>query len=243
VAAKQSAPQAGGTLNPNSSVDDVLDALDARGRNLREFVADVSLTESDEATGFDSVRTGHVWYQKLKDDDRIRVTFDQKLEGRFAKDDKVEYLLSRGWLWDRNYARSVEVKRQVLKPGEKVNLLKLGEGPFPLPIGQAKEDVKQMFEVEIVPAASDDPAGTVHGRLTPKTKTQFERKFKSIDVWVDPKAQMPRRIQTLDRSASTVQTTDLENVKSNTGLKDDDFKLDEVKAKDGWKLRDEPYEE
>jgi hypothetical protein len=35
----------------------------------------------------------------------------------------------------------------------------------------------------------------------------------------------------------------LENVKSNTGLKDDDFKLDEVKAKDGWKLRDEPYEE
>ena len=29
----------------------------------------------------------------------------------------------------------------MLKPGEKLNLLKLGEGPFPLPIGQKKEDV------------------------------------------------------------------------------------------------------
>jgi len=203
------------------------------------------LTETDDVTKESSTRAGKVMFQRLPEDDaRIRVTFEtrESADGP-AKQDKIEYLLEKGWLTERNYRRKDNVRRQVLKPGEKINLLKLGEGPFPLPIGQAKEDVKQMFEVEIVPAASDDPAGTVHGRLTPKPKTQFERKFKSIDVWVDPKAQMPRRIQTLDRSASTVQTTDLENVKSNTGLKDDDFKLDEVKAKDGWKLRDEPYEE
>jgi outer membrane lipoprotein-sorting protein len=112
-----------------------------------------------------------------------------------------------------------------------------------LPIGQAKEDVKQMFEVEVIPTAPDDPAGTIHGRLKPKPKTQFERKFKQIDVWVDPKAQMPRRIETLDRNEQTRQTTDLENVKANTGLGDNDFALEPVSAKDGWKLRDEPYEE
>src|SRR5207247_4350925 len=137
--AESPAPQPQGRpLSPDSSVDEILDALDARGRNLREFVADVSLTENDQATAFDSIRTGRVYYQKQKDDDRIRVIFDEKLEGRFAKSEKVEYLLQKGWLTDRDYQRSVEVKRQVLKPGEKVNLLKLGEGPFPLPIGQAK---------------------------------------------------------------------------------------------------------
>jgi len=243
--AEAGSPTAPAPAAPGTSVDEILDALDRQGDQMKDFTADIALTETDDVTKESSTRAGKVMFQRLPEDDaRIRVTFEtrESADGP-AKQDKIEYLLEKGWLTERNYRRKDNVRRQVLKPGEKINLLKLGEGPFPLPIGQAKEDVKQMFEVEIVPAASDDPAGTVHGRLTPKPKTQFERKFKSIDVWVDPKAQMPRRIQTLDRSASTVQTTDLENVKSNTGLKDDDFKLDEVKAKDGWKLRDEPYEE
>ena len=44
-------------------------------------------------------------------------------------------------------------------------VLELGEGPFPLPIGQAKEDVKKMFDVEIIPAAEGDPAGTIRNSL------------------------------------------------------------------------------
>src|SRR5215212_9031341 len=72
-------------LSPNSSVDEILDALDARGRNLREFVAGVSLSEEDQATKLESERKGWVVYQKQKNDDRIRATFDEKLEGRFAR--------------------------------------------------------------------------------------------------------------------------------------------------------------
>src|SRR2546421_2404681 len=134
-------------LSEASSVDDVLDALDARGRSLNQFTADVTLTEKDEATAVDSQRSGHVWYQKRQGNDRIRVTFDQKAEGRFNKPEKLEYLLDGGWLVDRDYRRSIEVKRQVLRPGEKINLLKLGEGPFPPPIGQPKADVHREVEV------------------------------------------------------------------------------------------------
>jgi outer membrane lipoprotein-sorting protein len=241
----EAASPANAPAAPGTSVDEILDALDRQGDQMKDFTADVALTETDDLTKESSTRAGKVKFQRLPDDDaRIRVIFETKKSGDGpAKPEKIEYLLEKGWLTERNYRRKDNVRRQVLKPGEKINLLKLGEGPFPLPIGQAKEDVKQMFEVEIIPPAADDPAGTIHGRLTPKPKTQFERKFKSIDVWVDPEAQMPRRIQTLDRSGSTIQTTDLENVKANSGLTDDDFRLEEVKARDGWKLRDEPYEE
>src|SRR5256885_6163211 len=76
-AAQAKPPAGGGPLSEKSSVDEVLGALDARGRNLREFVADVSLKEIDEATQLDSIRTGRVTYQKQKDDDRIRVVFNQ----------------------------------------------------------------------------------------------------------------------------------------------------------------------
>ena len=131
-ALSSSAEQPPAGLPPDASADQVLDALDARGRNLAGFVADVTLTEVDEATQLESVRAGKVWYQKRQGNDRIRVTFDQRIEGRFSKPEKVEYLLDNGWLWDRDYKRTIEVKRQVLRPGEKINLLKLGEGPFPL---------------------------------------------------------------------------------------------------------------
>ena len=44
--------------------------------------------------------------------------------------EKTEYLLDGQWLIDRNYRAKNEVKREVLKRGQKMDLFKLGEGPF-----------------------------------------------------------------------------------------------------------------
>ena len=231
-------------LSESSSVDDILDALDARGRNLREFVADVALAEIDDATKFDMVRTGKVLFQKQKDDDRIRVNFVDKAEGRFAKNEKVEYLLDDGWLIDRDYQRSVEVKRQVLRPGEKANLLKLGEGPFPLPIGQPKAEVHKEFEVTKSPAGADAPKGTVHVTLKPREGTRLARKFHVIEVWVDPKLNMPVRIEVLDVNETTRRQTDLTNIKVNPNppLTDRDFALPRI-DQNKWELHTEPFED
>lgn len=243
VPAAQVQPQAR-PLAETSSVDDVLDALHVRGQTLREFVAEVTLAEIDEATQLESVRTGRVWYQKQKDDDRIRVAFDQKLEGRFARDEKIEYLLDDGWLVDRDYRRTIEVKRQVLRPGEKVNLLKLGEGPFPLPIGQPKADVHKEFEVTKGPPGKDAPKGSVRVTLKPREGTRLATKFNLIDVWVDPHTNMPVRIEALDVNETTRRQTDLKNIKVNPqpALGDRDFALPRV-DQNKWELHTEPYED
>ncbi len=164
-----------GKLDANSSLDQVLDALHARGQGLRDFAADVSMTETDALAGDRSMLSGKVWYQQLgAGDGRIRVLFDSKKVGnRVVKNFKQEYLLDKGWLIDRDYSRKLQVNRQVLKPGQKINLLKLGEGPFPLPIGQSREDVLRMFEASKIEAAKEDPAGSVHVLLKPRSGTQF----------------------------------------------------------------------
>jgi hypothetical protein len=230
---------------PVVSVDEVLDALDRQGDQMKDFTADVALTESDELTRDAFTRAGTIKVQKLPENEaRIYIIFEtRKTADGKPKPEKIEYLLDKGWLTERNHRKKNQVRRQVIKPGEKVDLLKLGEGPFPLPIGQAKDDVKNMFDVEVIPPAASDPAGTIHGRLKPKKGSQFERRFHHIDVWVDPKGQMPRRIETVDVNEGTRQTTDLEHVKANTGMGDNDFKLDEVNAKQGWTFVDEPYQE
>lgn len=135
-------------LAAHATVDQVLDALDQRGRGLKDFSAKVSITQGDPTVSV-STRTGQVWFQvKGIDDGRIRVTFDKQIEGKITRDEKLDYLLDNGLLIDRNYRKSSETRRQVLKPGEKINLLKLGDGPFPLPIGQKKEDVYKLFDVK-----------------------------------------------------------------------------------------------
>lgn len=240
--AAPAAAQPGG-LAPDASADAVLDALDRRGEALKSFDANVKLSETDVSTQLSSTRLGHVWFQKKSPDDaRLRVLLDKKEDKNSVVNDKIEYLLDGGWLDDRDYNKRIEVRRQVLKPGEKINLLKLGEGPFPLPIGQKKEDVKKLFEVKKVKPDKDDPAGTVHLLLKPIKGTQFARRFSAIDVWVDSKTAMPRRIDTLDLKETTTRSTELTDVRINPELTDKDFELEKIKPQD-WNVHEEPFGE
>jgi len=230
-------------LNANSTREDVLDALNARGQGLKDFTADVSLAETDALNGETTTLMGKVWYQGTGEGDaRMRIVFDKKLFGdKPQAGAKVEYMLDKGWLVDRDYKRKVEIQRQVLKPGEKINLLKLGEGPFPLPIGQPKEEVLKMFDVKKINANDGDPADTVHLELAPKEKTQFARKFKKIDVWVENKTNFPRRIATVDKSEAETRTTDLTNIQVNVGLKDDAFVQEKIG--EGWTQKSEQMDQ
>jgi outer membrane lipoprotein-sorting protein len=236
------APAAPGALRPDSSVDEILDALDARGDGLQDFSANVKLTEADTTTGDETARTGTVYYQKQGDGDaRLRVTLDKRITDRGVRDEVLEYLLDDGWLLDRNHRSRVQVRRQVLEPGQKLDLLKLGEGPFPLPLGQDKADVHKMFDVKKVDAdEKTDPPGTAHVQLVPKPGSDFADEFASIDVWVDLSEKMPRRIETLNPQRTSSKTTDLDNVKVNTGLTDEAFTLKPVDPKK-WQMTEEPY--
>jgi outer membrane lipoprotein-sorting protein len=225
-------------LSQQSSVDEILDALDARGQNLDSFVAIVKLSETDTTTGDATTRSGKVWYQ-AGDQARIHVVFDTKNANGKIIDEKIEYLLKGSDLIDRTYRTKTQVTRHVLKPGEKMNLLKLGEGPFPLPIGQKKEDVHAMFEVKKIDAAKDEPADTVHIQLTPKENTRFSKRFSQIDVWVNLNDHMPSRIETLDPNQSTTRTTDLSDIQVNSKLTDDDFALPKLVGE--WQQIEEAF--
>jgi outer membrane lipoprotein-sorting protein len=231
-------------LKPDSDLDTTLDALNARGQNLKDFTADVALHTADNRTGEDTAQIGTVTFQNRNNgDSRIKVGFDKKEsdngDHKITQKQKLDYVLEDGWLTDRDYQKKLEVRRQVLKPGQKMNLLKLGEGPFPLPIGQDKDDVKKQFEASKIPAAADDPKDTVHIKLVPRPGSQFEKRFKQIDVFVDTKTNMPARIDTVEK-AGTTRSTELKNVKLNTGVKDEAFVLPPI-ANDGWNRREEPF--
>ena len=222
--AAQAATTRPAPLSAQSSVDQILDALDARGENIRDFSAKVILTDTDESSGDSTVNIGTVVLRrKSADDARIRVAFTERRLGDKIFPADHQYTLDNGILDDRDYLKKHQTRTQVLKPGQKLDLFKLGQGPFPLPLGQKREDVLKLFDVAKVDPTNDDPPGTVHIRLTPKEGTQFANQFKTIDIWADITTEMPRRIQTEDINQTTTRTTDLSDVKLNAGASDKDF--------------------
>jgi outer membrane lipoprotein-sorting protein len=232
---------AAGAIDANSSVDQILDALDARGESLKDFTANITQNESNAAIGTDTTRRGKVWFQKLPGDDaRMRLTLDNKESNGQQVEEKLEYVYQKGWLEDRDYRKQLSIRRQVVKPGEKINLLKLGQGPFPLPLGQKKEDVYKLFEVAKVAPDKNDPVSSVHLKLTPKPNTRYSQKFDALEFWIDTKDLMPVRIKTTIGDQEI--TRDLSDIRINTGLSDQDFTLAKVDEK-GWQIRDEEYQE
>ncbi|MGH7179381.1 MAG: LolA family protein [Tepidisphaeraceae bacterium] len=230
-------------LTQDSSLDAVLDALDARGRDLHSLSADVKMTETDAGLGASSARSGHFWLMTLPDGStRARALFDRKTQDDRTTEEKIEYVFANGKLIDRNYARETQVTRLVLKPGEKMNLLKLGEGPFPLPIGQKRQDVCENFDVSKIAPSSGDASNMLHVRLIPKSGTSLARKFKSIDVWVDPSDQLPKRIETVDQNETERRRTDLSDVAINTKLNDADLEPGKVPNLSKWNLVDESFQ-
>lgn len=230
-------------LKPDSSVDQILDALDARGKDFKTFTADVKLAETSTDFGETTTRSGKVAYQDLGNGNaRIRVSFDTIDRNGKQSKEKLDYLLADGKLIERNYRNNSQDTRQVIRPDQKINLLKLGEGPFPLPIGQPKDEVHKEFDVKKIDPAKDDPPNTVHIQLVPHPDTRFAKEFKTIDAWVDTKTHMPIRIGTRDANETTDRVTDLSNVQINPQLKDSDFDLEKIDLSK-WNVTEEAYQD
>jgi outer membrane lipoprotein-sorting protein len=226
VGCVSAAPSA--TPASESQADQVLQQLDDIGQRLKEFSAKVRLNETDNLGG-SVIHTGNVYFQHRADGSaRIHVIFDKRQSNNRITDEKTEYLLDGPVLTDRNYrSRNGTIRDVALKPGQKMNLFKLGEGPFPLPIGQSPADVHRESDVQFVAPAKDDPKNTAHIRLTPKKESDLGRRFKTVDVWVDQTSHMPVRVDTADTKETQWASTELTDIVLNPpgGLKEADFQL------------------
>lgn len=230
--------------------DDLLDAMEKVGVDMKSLKADVAMKESDPATGAESTRTGTIWLQRRgPGDTRGRVLFEKVNANDRIVLEKIEYLLDGDWVIDRVYGRGEgdasgkrETHRQIRKPGDKTDLLKLGEGPFPLPIGQSRDAVHEQFDVtKLLPDPTEKP-GLVGLELRPRPSNRLSRRFEVINVWVDPHDAMPRVVETVAPDGGAVKTTTLSNVKINEGVTDADFTLPPIDEKE-WTVTTEPFQD
>lgn len=187
-----------------------LDRLEQRGQQIETFTAAISYLREDELTGDRQTRTGRVWYAAAEPDDdepaRFAVHFDQLVvDGALRRQDR-HFIFDGEWLVEKEADRRIFQKRQVVRPGQTFDPLRV-DGPFPLPIGQKREEVLARFNVALVEPEEADEENLVHLRLTPRDdvpRRRGEAEFDVIEIWFDRERLLPERVETREGHNRTV---------------------------------------
>lgn len=245
--------------NPDiTSADELLSALERADQDLRTFESLIQYTRvaGDLQGGDQHVRRGRLWFASEPPADpaararrRFEVSFTELIFDGRKRDDVEEWIFDGLWLVERRPTDKQFIKRRVIKPGEDKDPLRIGEGPFPIPVGQKKADVLARFDAALV-----DPldalqqneslrkllSETYQLRLTPRDGVVQTRDFREVRLWYQRKDLLPIFAVATNTDGSRSEVFLLKQVK-NGPIGPERFRTDEPRPEDGWVVQIEDF--
>lgn len=226
---------------PSPAVMKILADLEKAGEANRTIQSEIVYEVVDRLTGDKEHRTGGVYYQRETEQEsaKFRVTFNTLRQGDGPnKADKVDYAFDGEYLSVAKERIKNLTRYQVAAPGQRVQTMRLGKGPFPLPFGQKADDVLEHFEVVTrAPAAGDIP-NSDYLKLTPREAHRQDVSIVWLEMWVDRSTHLPVKIVNRDKDKKTT-TVVFRKIRANERLTPQVFHMDRPA---GWTYEVKPLE-
>lgn len=202
-----------------ASAADLLTKLETAGRDLKTLTADIQYTKTFAAIqgGDQQIRRGKLYYEIRAGEGPVKgalggapakafsVIFDTLIVNNSVRQTQRHFIFDGTHLVERDLTEKQFLKRRVVKPGDRIDPLRLGEGPFPLPIGQKKDEILVRFDARLLKAETGWPAGTkqpevlkgtVQLLLVPRAGTPEARDFDEVRLWYRVSDLLPRMAKT-----------------------------------------------
>ena len=250
---EEQAPQDEAAPAHSAEVDELLTKLETAASELRDFTAKVRYDKWDPVTSRWEIRAGQLIYQVKPDKTkRFAMLFDTLITGTTRSDRQTHYIYDAGWLAEVDHERKQFIKRQIVAPGKEFDPFRLGEGPFPLPVGQQRDEVLKHFDVTIIDAPEDkqlEGLENVRGlRLIPRPGTREAKHFERVDVFYDNVTLLPVGISLIETDPAPDDKFDarvqkivrLRDVKRNEGVDEAKLNIEEPDARE-WLINIEPW--
>jgi len=233
-AAKPAAPTAAETKQ--AMIMKILKDLEVAGAKHPAIQADVDYRIDRMLTGETEQRTGYVKFQKrtAKTPDKFRMHFDTlSMDGGRKLKSVVDYAFDGMWLSIAKDRIKQLTKYQVAAPGQRVEPLRLGKGPFPMPFGQSVEDIVKFFIVTqpARKARKSDPPNADYVVFTTRKERKKDLNVTKIEQWIDKTTHLPIMISAYDKSKNKT-TVIFTKVKTDVTFETSIFALAQ---KRGWK--------
>lgn len=206
----------------------ILNLLEEAGTKYQTIQGNIEWTIENPVLGDKEVRLGWLAYQAESRENpvRIRLHFDTLALNDAPRTRNAEdYSFDGEWaIVAKERLRTMD-KYQLAAPGERVPFLELGKSPLPpLPFGQKTEKVLKHFAASTRGLKTGEPAGTQFLRLDVRPEFRQDFNFLWVEIWMDPKLQLPIRIVGKEKNKN-LQTVALSDIKTNVTLKNEVFDL------------------
>jgi len=230
----------------------LLSALEEADQDLDALTAAIRYYKTFAIAGDEQVRDGAVTFVATPVEGRdapkrgFAIDFTRMWIGRREEEILERYVFDGEWLLELDLEEKQFTRRQIVPPGETFDPLRIGEGPFPIPIGQRPEDILRRFDAELAePTAGiredESSLRTLTSqwsqlKLVPKASWEDEIEFAEIRLWYqrrDDGMLLPRMARTLN-VAGDESTVILANIKVNEEARIDRSKLDTNPPREGW---------
>ncbi len=245
-----------------ASAEALLDALETADREIESFQAEIVYDRQFMLQGDRHIRGGDLYFEvepRRGEPRPVRtfaVHFEWLLLDGAKRNDRQAWIFDGEWLVEKRFADRQYVARQIAPPGERIDPLRLGEGPLPMPIGQRKADILARYEAEVLPAHAGfdaeqrDHAGymsAVEGatqlRLTPLPHREAQDDFRSIRLWYrhdEGGRLLPVLSRTVDRKGDESFVL-LADVRVNRPIPGSVVDISPPPVEEGWEVQYETY--
>lgn len=218
-----------------------LDRIEARAASLQTLLAKVRYDRREGLLGAEQRRFGTLVYH-AGPPAKFDVVFDRAIIDGTPRREEQRWTYDGRWLAERRPEDKVFVRRELAPEGETCDLLRMGDGPFALPLDLDRERTLQRFDVKLVPAAEGDPEDAVHLRLTPREGMKEEAGVEQVDLWYDRQTLLPRRATTLQDAEAGIETV-VDLLEASTKAEVDEERFDTMPPRTGWEVQVVPLGE
>lgn len=249
-------PAGGAEAAPIQTADDLLLALETADAGLRSLTTDILWAQTFALAGDMQMRWGALSYRVdppaadgLPPRRAFAIQFSRKQVGeRRPAPERIDYVFDGEWFLERIHADRQAFKRQVVPPGQRADPLRVGEGPFPIPVGQKREEIVTRFVAELIDPIDgldprlvpfvEDGAGTYALQLTPHADLVEDTTWRQIRIWYDKDTLEPRLAWTIN-AAEDESYVQLLNIERDVRIDETVFSTAVPEA--GWELYVTPW--
>ncbi|MGB2988027.1 MAG: hypothetical protein WBE26_19335 [Phycisphaerae bacterium] len=206
-------------------IDDILTKLQQRSDGLTDIRCKVRFVEDDRINLSKRTKYGTILFLITDPNPHFLIHFDKtEADGVLGKQEW--YLFDGRWLYEVLERIRQVTKREIARPGEKVDLFDLENAPFPLPFGQNKEAILRNFDVTLAPLADGDPPNTDHLVCVPKAESRLHRRYEKLEFFVLRDVHLPSRVVVTKGDGLEISTADFPDLSAksiNAGVTKKDF--------------------
>lgn len=232
-----------------SPADDLLLRLERSADDLRTISAKVVYRTWDSVLEAQELRSGALVYEVgAGERRRVGIFFDVVVRGNARHPNRRDYIFDGNWLVEVDHERKLLIKRQIAEPGRSFDPLRLGEGPFPLPIGQKRDEVVARFNVTLIEKTTDPwLADRLAGRevtgllLVPRPGSLHEKDFARVEVFYDAKTLLPAGVHAVEpEPKADTKTVFLSDQKRNSAIDADRLTIPQPDPRE-WEIDVQPW--